>query len=87
MRCGFVVDDSSQLISQRREKARALDEEGVELYPNDFKVSHTVESVLQHISEIEDSGDETIFSMGGRIVGLRSFGKGISASGSASQSM
>ncbi len=70
------MDQSSQLLEQLREKARALKDEGVALYPNDFKVSHTVEAVKQYISTRHEDEDNTaVFSMAGRIVGLRSFGK------------
>ncbi len=67
---------SSDVIRQRMEKAKALTSQGVELYPNDFKVSHTVGAVRQHIEGCEGAVDETTsFSMAGRIMGLRSFGK------------
>ena len=70
------MDESSEVIRQRQGKAKALSDEGVELYPNDFKASHTVEEVNQHIRrQREDEEDTAVFSMAGRIVGLRSFGK------------
>jgi lysyl-tRNA synthetase class 2 len=70
------LDDISQLIKQRRDKAKALVDEGVDLYPNDFKVSHTVGEVQQIISSLKGGEpDATVFSMAGRMVGLRSFGK------------
>jgi lysyl-tRNA synthetase class 2 len=70
------VDESSEVIRQRQGKAKALSDEGVELYPNDFKASHTVEEVNQHIRrQREDEKDTAVFSMAGRIIGLRSFGK------------
>ena len=69
------MDHSSQLIEQRREKAKALKEEGVELYPNDFEVTHTVENVKNAIAGKDESLEGIVLSMAGRIVGLRSFGR------------
>jgi lysyl-tRNA synthetase class 2 len=70
------VDESSEVIHQRREKAKALAGQGVDLYPNDFKVSHTVGDVLQLIDTQEETTDQgVIFAMAGRIMALRSFGK------------
>lgn len=70
------MEETSQLIQQRREKALALAGKGVELYPNDFRVSSTVDAVWKYIDTAKekiDSKDE--FVVAGRITGLRSFGK------------
>jgi len=70
------MDETSEVIRRRHEKARALADEDIDLYPNDFKVSHTVEAVRKHIDQLADAVDGTaMFAMAGRIVGLRSFGK------------
>jgi lysyl-tRNA synthetase class 2 len=69
------LDHSSQLIEQRREKARDLEQEGVDLYPNDFAVSHTTKSVKELIDRQDGVVDGVVCSMAGRIVGLRSFGR------------
>ena len=58
------MDDSSQLIQQRREKAKALLDGGISLYPNDFKVSHTVQEVWQLINSwSEGQREDTVFSI------------------------
>jgi lysyl-tRNA synthetase class 2 len=70
------MDERSEVIRHRREKAQALVDQEIELYPNDFKVSHTIGAVRKYIdqhSEAENSDAE--FAMAGRIVALRSFGK------------
>jgi len=70
------MDETSEIISQRREKARALTDQDVELYPNDFKVSHAVDAVRKYIDQQAGAADSTaVFAMAGRITGLRSFGK------------
>jgi lysyl-tRNA synthetase class 2 len=70
------MDETSEVISHRREKAKALADRKVELYPNDFEVSHTVDAVRKYIDQ--QAGAEEItgtFALAGRIVGLRCFGK------------
>ena len=70
------MDETSEVIRNRRDKAKALADQGIELYPNDFKVSHTVDAVLKYVGNVAEAVDSTaIFDMAGRIVGLRSFGK------------
>ncbi len=70
------MDETSEVIRRRHEKARALADEDIDLYPNDFRVSHTVEAVRKYIDQRADAVDCTaMFAMAGRIVGLRSFGK------------
>ncbi|CAN2041540.1 lysine--tRNA ligase/Ap4A synthetase/Ap3A synthetase [Candidatus Magnetomoraceae bacterium gMMP-15] len=72
-----TMKQTTDLISQRREKMAALREEGINLFPNDFKVSHTI----QDIKEIIESQSETIseqkpvFVAAGRMVAVNSFGK------------
>ena len=71
-----MSDGSSEVVRQRREKAKALTDQGIELYPNDFKVSHKAEDVRQYISSHGGAVDDTApFAMAGRIIMLRSFGK------------
>ncbi|MBW2036011.1 MAG: lysine--tRNA ligase [Deltaproteobacteria bacterium] len=66
----------SEVILNRRQKAKALADQGVKLYPNTFKVSHAVSAVREYIHENAGRVDRTaIFSMAGRITALRSFGK------------
>jgi len=70
------MDETSEVIRRRQEKARALADEDIELYPNDFKVSHAVEAVRKYIDQRAGAVDTTaMFTMAGRIVGLRSFGR------------
>jgi len=71
-----MMDETSDVIRQRREKARSLAEQGVDLYPNDFQVSHTVDDAKAYIDERKGSVDDgQPFAMAGRIVGMRSFGR------------
>ena len=70
------MDETSEVIRHRREKARALADQKIELYPNDFRVSHTISAVRDYIDQ--QAGTESrdaVFAVAGRIVALRSFGK------------
>ncbi len=70
------MDETSEVIRHRREKAQSLADQKTELYPNDFRVSHTIGAVRDYIDQEAgaESGD-AVFAMAGRIVALRSFGK------------
>ncbi|MBU0730991.1 MAG: lysine--tRNA ligase [Proteobacteria bacterium] len=72
------MDDLNQVLKQRRQKAAELADMGINLYANDFKPSHRVINVLDHEKEIdaETPQDSTPrFSIAGRIIALRKFGK------------
>ena len=70
------MDETSEVIRQRREKARAIADQNIELYPNDFKVSHTVDAARKYIHQLKEGEESTtMFAMAGRIMALRGFGK------------
>ena len=70
------MDDLNEVIRLRREKANQLQDSGVSLYPNDFRPSHRVSDIHQHIAKNDQATEHVeVFSVAGRIVGLRSFGK------------
>ena len=70
------MDETSEIIRQRREKARGLADQNIELYPNDFEVSHRVDGVREHIHQLKEGEESTaVFAMAGRIMALRGFGK------------
>jgi lysyl-tRNA synthetase class 2 len=71
-------DELNPVIKTRVEKACALLDESVELFPNDFKKDIDVAEVLDRYGEtdaptLEKNG--LTFHLAGRIVGWRSFGK------------
>jgi len=71
------MEQTKDIIEKRHEKARSLEASGIELYPNDFRVFHTVRDVLTRIDAASDEiGKETaIFQMAGRIMAINRFGK------------
>ena len=70
------MEELSELLLQRRRKVDALWEAGQNPYPNDFKPLHTSADIVSAYGHVEliDSVDAT-FSLAGRIMARRSFGK------------
>jgi lysyl-tRNA synthetase class 2 len=72
------MDETTEQMEVRRQKLEKLKESGHPPYPNDFKPSHpTSEIVAEYgaLSEEQLSGLQNEFSVAGRIMGIRSFGK------------
>ncbi len=70
--------EESELLRTRREKINSLKADGVELYPNDVKVTVTTEEILNRVGNLDHEALEKIderFSLAGRIMAVRSFGK------------
>ncbi len=67
----------TDVLARRREKNEAMRAEGIDLFPNDFVPSHTVEEILEAIK----AGDESICSgkvrvkAAGRMMAVNRFGK------------
>lgn len=73
-----VRDELNPVIKTRVEKACALLDEGVNLYPNDFSKETEVAQVLSEFGEATAEELEVLdreFTVAGRIVAWRSFGK------------
>ena len=71
------MDKTSKLLKLRREKIDALKEEGIALYPNDFKPTCTVPEVKAFIDTQADAlGEEgKKFSLAGRMMAVNKMGK------------
>ena len=72
------MDELKDFIRHRREKAAELREAGINPYANGFKADHTAAHITALFAEkskedIEACAD--VFSLAGRIVSLRDFGK------------
>ena len=73
-----TAPNETQLLRHRKEKAQFLLDAGIPLYPNDFQRTAEIGNVMSehgHQSEGELSQDVVLFSLSGRIMTLRSFGK------------
>jgi len=72
------MDDLTEQMEVRRQKLLTLKEEGNSLYPNDFKPGHLTSRIIADfgaLSEEQLGALKTDFSLAGRIMGIRSFGK------------
>ena len=71
-------DEMNAVIKTRVEKACALLDDGIQLYPNDFKRDTEIKSIWNEYSETDGETLEAAdhdFSVAGRVVSYRSFGK------------
>jgi len=72
------MDQLTQILQQRRQKANDLAELGVSLYANDFKPLHHASDLLSNGGEIDDDSvpeQGPQYSIAGRIIAMRKFGK------------
>ncbi|MBS3921306.1 MAG: lysine--tRNA ligase [Deltaproteobacteria bacterium] len=72
------MDETNELIQQRIRKLEALKNEGVNPFPNHFKVTHTSGDLLKAYGSLSEEELKSIperFCLAGRIVAIRNFGK------------
>src|SRR5438105_7076920 len=73
-----MPDSASDLLVARRRKLEALRDGGAALYPNDFTPSDTAGELHARFGETTTdalAADKRTVRVGGRIVGVRDFGK------------
>ena len=72
------MDDLTEQMEVRRQKLLKLKESGHSPYPNDFRPSHMTSQIVAGFGDLPDdelNARQTNFSLAGRIMGIRSFGK------------
>jgi len=72
------MKEMSELLKLRREKLDECSKEGINPFPNDFKVAHTSQDIRERFTQMETSDLEKVeeeFFLAGRIMGMRNFGK------------
>ena len=72
------MDESNELIQQRVRKLEVLRKEGVDPFPNDFRATHTTSEIHETYgskSEEELKSVSEHFSLAGRVMAIRDFGK------------
>jgi lysyl-tRNA synthetase, class II len=72
------MDEASELFQQRIRKLEALRREGIDPYPNHFRVTHTSKDISDAYGSLSDEELKSIketFCLAGRIVAIRDFGK------------
>jgi lysyl-tRNA synthetase, class II len=73
-----MVKGIDKLIENRLQKLNQLEELGAQGYPNNFRPSHSVNSLRDKFDDLDEGAFETLeerFSLAGRIMTLRSMGK------------
>ena len=70
------MSKNSDIIDKRRQKIASM-RQGLNLFPNDFKVSHTVSAIQQSIAKDADALVDTAtrFRIAGRLMAVNRFGK------------
>jgi lysyl-tRNA synthetase class 2 len=73
----MAAEKTSDVIEKRKLKIEALRQSGINLYPNDFSVSHSIREILDIIDQTGDEAGlaETVFSVAGRMMAINRFGK------------
>ena len=72
------MDESGELTQQRIRKLEALKKEGIDPFPNNFRVTHTSLDLQEAFGSMSDEELKTVegrFCLAGRIVAIRDFGK------------
>lgn len=72
------MEETSELIQQRIKKLESLRREGVDLYPNDFTVTHASKDLHEAFDSLSDEELKSVgdtFRLAGRIMAIRDFGK------------
>lgn len=64
-----------QIINDRHEKLRALEEQGIDAFPYEYEVTHHAENVLQEFKDVTSSPSEQAVRLAGRLMLVRSMGK------------
>ncbi|WP_435548852.1 lysine--tRNA ligase [Desulfobacterium sp. N47] len=70
-------EKKSELLERRRNKLSEIKSYNINLFPNDYKVVHSVDDIRNIISGFPETNteDDTVFSVAGRIMAMNSFGK------------
>ena len=67
----------SDIIEHRRKKLEELKEKQINLFPNDFAVSHNIVNILDIVEKTPEAvtEKEPVFSVAGRVMAINRFGK------------
>ena len=71
------MEKTSELLKKRKDKFNALRQSSLQLFPNDFKVSHTIADIKALVEESTEAieADSPFFDVAGRMVAINRFGK------------
>ncbi len=67
----------SNFIEKRRQKLAEMRNANIDLFPNDYRVLHTIANILETTPEFSDAQDEEspVFTTAGRMIAINRFGK------------
>ena len=71
------MDKKSTIIENRKKKLEDLKNNNINLFPNDYKVLHTVRDIMKVTEDSPDSltQDDPVFIVAGRMMAVNRFGK------------
>jgi len=71
------AEKTGDLLQKRRQKLEDLRQHSIDLYPNNFKVAHTIKDIRKVVEDPDAAVSETgpIFTTAGRVVAINRFGK------------
>ena len=69
------MEKKSAIIENRKKKLEDLKNNNINLFPNDFKVLHTVRDIMKAIENSPDSltQDDPVFIVAGRMMAVNRF--------------
>jgi lysyl-tRNA synthetase class 2 len=72
-----MMEKTSELLQKRKNKFNTLKQSALELFPNDFRVSHSVNEVKQVVEKKPETlkADAPSFAVAGRMMAINRFGK------------
>jgi lysyl-tRNA synthetase class 2 len=72
-----MMEKTSELIEKRKHKFKTLRQSDLQLFPNDFRVSHTINEIQTIIEKTPETlkSDSPSFAVAGRMVAINRFGK------------
>ena len=70
------MSQKNDVIEKRKEKNQILRESGVALFPNDYKVTHTINDIKKLLEgESGEIQEDALFTVAGRMMAVNRFGK------------
>jgi lysyl-tRNA synthetase class 2 len=71
------MEKASELIQKRRDKFDELRQSNVQLFPNDFNLSHAIDQIHEFIERQPEAikDDSPVFAVAGRVMAINRFGK------------
>jgi lysyl-tRNA synthetase, class II len=72
------MEKEGTVLEKRKEKIQQLKDQNIKLFPNDFKVTHTIKEILEMVeSSLETTAAKPVqdFTVAGRMMAVNRFGK------------